>query len=77
MKNLTEIIRNIAQPPAILIQVEAVYHASECLFMSVEAKEAVAAVIVVTLSGIMVMFLPVSFQMVTYGSLSHQRSGKA
>ena len=75
-KNLTCIFRNIAHQSTILIQFKTVRLASKCMFGDTEVKVTVVAVIAVTLSGIMVTFLPVPFQMVIYDSLSQQRQGK-
>lgn len=57
-ENLTEILWNIARPLTILIEVEAVRLASECLFGDTEVKVAGTAVIAVTLAGVMVTFSP-------------------
>lgn len=75
-ENLTEILWNIARPLTILIEVEAVRLASECLFGDTEVKVTGTAVIAVTLSGIMVTSLPIPFEMVRHHRPSHQRPGK-
>ena len=59
-KNLTDIFRNIAHPPTILIQVEALRFASKCIFGDKEMKVIGAAVIAVPLSRIIVTSLCLS-----------------